>query len=79
MGKEIHIKRDSAREREDRKKHFFSLQEWHRNTMLCLIVTLTVKDTARQGEGQLKFSFKFCYLKCLAPGVRLNSLIWKKL
>lgn len=45
--------------------------------MLCLMDTLTVKDTVKQGEGQLKISFKLCYLKCLAPEVRLNSLIWK--
>lgn len=59
------------------KKKLIFLQECSRNTMLCLMDTLTVKDTVKQGESQLKISFKFCYLKCLAPEMRLNSLIWK--
>lgn len=44
--------------------------------MLLLIDTMTVKDIVK-GKGQLKFPFKFCYLKSLAPEVRLNSLLWK--
>lgn len=68
--------RDRERERTERRKLIF-LQERSRNTTLCLMDTLTVKDTVKQGEGQLKFSFKFCYLKCPAPEERLNSLIWK--
>lgn len=74
--KRTHMERDRGWERTERKKPIFLL-EWSRNTMLCLMDTLTVKDTAKRGEGQLKFSFKFCYFKCLAPEVRLNSLIWK--
>lgn len=31
--------------------------------MLCLMDTLTVKDTEKQGEGQLKFSFKILLLE----------------
>lgn len=75
------VKRDSHREtgteREERKKLIF-LPEWCRNTMLCLMDTLTVKDTVKQGEGQLKFTFKFCYEKWLGPDVKLNSPIWKR-
>lgn len=67
-GKGIHIQGE---------KSLIFLQECYRNTMLCLMDTLTMKDTVKQNEGQLKFSSKFCSLKCLAPEVRLKSLIWK--
>lgn len=79
-GKRIQIERDRGRERERRggkKKANFPAGMAQKHPTLCLMDTLTVKDTVKQGEGQLKFSFKFCYLKCLGLEVRLNSLIWK--
>lgn len=45
-------------------KHHAVLNEYH--------------DSERhaKAEGQLKPSFKLCYLKCQASKMRLNSLIW---